>query len=249
MLKTFIQENAWYVDTSKDTRKKLVSSFHASYDKEIVAVIASWLYNGCLGEDFVLEMTIEMLKPNPITYVMNPTYQWESDNGSFCGMMSNANFVNLLKNIRDANLVNGGMQQSFSSYMYTKRHKCKYVHDAFAYMFSGNTGFPTKSSKSTFFRYNYLYYLLYDLNIWDRNTIDFEKALLPCNDVIMQKAYQFGLTKRLLRSDLRGTIELSNISKQMFGIKDFYILYEFLNFANDETFCCYDEWRLHRKKG
>ena len=229
-IKSFVRNGG----TGKDIRKTLVSSFQANYDKEVVAVIASWLYNGYVGEEFILESTIDKLKPNPITYVMNPSYEWEYDNGCFCGMMSNANFVNLLKNIRDANLVNGGMQQSFQSYMYTKRHKCKYVHDALAYMFSGNTGFPTKTSKSTFFRYNYLYYLLYTLKIWDENSIDLEKALLPCNDKIMQRAYKFGFTKKQLRSDLRGTIELSAIAKKMFGLKNFYILFEFLNFASDD---------------
>ena len=227
-----IRDFARSVGTSVDIRKTLVSSFQASYDKEVVAVIAAWLYNGYACEEFVLEKTIEKMKPNPITFVMNPSNEWEFDNGSFCGMLSNANFINLLKTIRDANLVNGGMAHSFQSYMYAKRHKCKYVHDALAYMFSGNTGFPTKASKSTFFRYNYLYYLLYDLKIWD--SIDLGKALLPCNDAIMLKAYRLGITKKLLRSDLRGTIELTSISKQMFGEKDFYILFEFLNFANED---------------
>ena len=222
------------VDISDDKRLQLVSTFKESYDKEIVAIISSWLYNGYSIEEYTIERTIEMMMPSPVTFVLKPNKDVVSaDNGCFCGMMSNMNFINLIGKIRDCLLLHESLQVCFNSYMNNyKRHKCKYVHDALAMMFSGGTGLPTKASKSSFFRYNYLYYLLYKLNIWAN--MDISKALIPCNDMIIQRAYQYGIVDESRKSDLGGAIALTNKAKAMFGEKDFYILYEFLNFAKDD---------------
>ena len=223
------------VGTSGDMRMQLVSTFKEPYDKEIVAIISSWLYNGYSIEEYTIEKTIEMMQPSPVTFVLKPNKDVISaDNGCFCGRMSNMNFINLINKVRDCLLLHESLQVCFDSYMNNyKRHKCKFVHDAFALMLSGCTGLPTKESKSSFFRYNYLYYLLYKLRIWDN--LDISKALIPCNDEIMQRAYKLGIINDIKRSDLRGAIMLTNKAKEMFGEKDFYILYEFLKFAKDDN--------------
>lgn len=222
------------VGISEDKRLQLVSTFKESYDKEIVAIISSWLYNGYSIEEYTIEKTIEMMMPSPVTFVLKPNKDvLSADNGCFCGMMSNMNFINLIDKIRDCLLLHESLQVCFNSYMNNyKRHKCKYAHDALATMLSGGTGFPTKESKSTFFRYNYLYYMLYKLQIWDN--MDISKALIPCNDAIIHKAYQYGIVDETRKGDLGGAIALTNKAKEMFGEKDFYILYEFLNFAKDD---------------
>lgn len=214
-----------------DTRQGVVSAFPSTCDKEIVAIMASWLYNGHASEEYTLESIVDGMKPTPINYVLTHSNGLPYDDGCFCGVLSNAHHANLINKIHDGILYHkDGLHGCFINYMQGKRHKCKYAHDAFALMLSGNTGFPTRLSRGTFFRFNYLYYILYKLNIWS-DDIAMSKALLPCNDHVMQRALECGVIDKPMRSDLHGTILITKKAREMFGEKDFYILWEFLNFA------------------
>ena len=218
------------LDDSKDFRKSLVTKFPAKTDQEIAAIIVSWMNNGISSEEYTIRKTLDDMTPSPTAFVLKPhDDDLPYDNGCFCGVLSNANFVNLIRKIQECHIYDGGIKESFTKKLYTRRNKCRYAHEALSDMLSGNTGFPTRTSIGTFFRLNYLYYLLYRLGIWQ--DMDLCHALLPCNDTTMQMAYKHGITRKKLNSDLFSTKQLTNVAKEMFGEKDFYLLYEFLNFA------------------
>lgn len=219
-----------------DKKSVFISSFHDKSDAEIVAVLTAWLTNGLQGEDYALHTIVdEIMQGKPSEYVDNylPFMNFGDVAAKQCffRMFTYENLHNLIQSIKNARSKYGSLQGAFESVMSRKKNKCKSVHDAFAIMFSGNTMFPTRESNCTFYRYNLLYYLLaYKLNIWDDDKYNCF-AKLPCNDDIFDKAFEFGVITKKRQSTLVNVLYLTDIAKELYGDKDFFILYDVLNYA------------------
>ena len=204
--------------------------FKDKCDYEIIAIIISWLSNGWTQESYMQnDLLLHVMKPSPTEYVLN----YDKDgmeslyNHSFLKTLTYGNYCNLIERIKHIIIAYGNVEKAYiKNHIKKRKNKCKYAHDTLALMLGGNTGFQTRATNCTFYRYNLLVYLLaYKYHIWSIDTSD---ALLPCNDITFGNAYKKGLIKKKMKSNLDNTIILTEMARKKYG-NDFYkILNELL---------------------
>lgn len=183
------------------------SPFDVKEDMEMTCLLNAYL---CNGKEWTIDTSIQVPFNNESRY----------------GIITNANIVKLDERIRDIEK-QGGLLESYKSHLMQK--SCKYAHDALAMMLCGGTCLPSPSSNGTFFRYNlFLYWVTYHFRVW--KDVDTSKALLPCNDLVFEKAYLMGIIKKRVKSCLKNTIMLTSLARKVFGDNDFYRMYELLRF-------------------
>lgn len=232
MRKAELIHNAYSVNTANEMTDTL-SNF-SGVGLEIAAVVACWLNNGYIGENYALKKILfSEMKGDPLSYVVERKYLKgeRCELLSICGIMTLGNFHALMDKVWDAISFHGTVFYKFSDIMdNVKKYGCKYVHEALSIMFSGDTGFPTHCSTSPFYRLNLLYYTLaYNMNVWDRRYGD--RFVLPMNDCIADKAYHTGITDERLKSTLTSAVTLTEKARKWFGCDDFYKMYELLAFS------------------
>ena len=197
--------------------------FKNQCDYEISSIIISWLSNGWEIENHIQNnLLLNVMKPSPTQYVLNFDFNKEEINPlrSMVKTLTYGNFENLIVRTRDLLVTYGSIKKAYLKHQ-VKRNKNKYVHETFATMLGGDTGFQTKTPNCTFYRYNLLFYLLaYKHKIWD---VDTSNALLPCNDQTFACALKKGIIKKKMKSTLDNTIILTEIAKKKYG-DDFYKL-------------------------
>lgn len=220
------------ISVGTDSEKTLfVSAFDSLYDMEVVALIVAWLSNGVANENIVTRNIVEKVMNNqPSLFVRNIDETLRDgiiEDACVCGLMTTSHLCTLLEKIKAMK----SMQDEYLSHMERAKDKCKYSHDALAMMFSGGTGFPTRASSSTFYRFNlFFYWMAYKFRLWQVPT---QQALLPCNDKILERAYNLGIVKTPVKSNIANTIALTKKARSYFGDNDFYKLYEILEFYNE----------------
>lgn len=239
MKKSELINKAFSVGTD-DEKTLFVSTFaHNPDEEEIVAILSAWLSNGTRGELYAIDHLVnDIMQKKPKEYLENYYGEAPSEkfvlSQSFFRQTTHYHLARLLEKIRKIQLSQKPeLQDTFEYLMSRPKNKCTFIHDAFAEMFGGETMFPTRESNGTFYRFNLLYYwLTYKLKIWHLNPYK-DAALLPCNDKIFTGAYELGVVSKRMTSNLKSTIALTEIAREWFGDKDFYKMYELLNFYND----------------
>lgn len=208
----------------------LFLSCYKGKDFEIVATLCAWMSNGWDNENSLIQdFIITKMLPNPLDFIDN--YKSEETQNTFFRLLTNKQLDMLLNRLNEIYKYHGSLEQCFINTLV--KRKSRYNHEIFARMFLGGTGFQTPLSKCTFYRFNLLFYwLAYKYKIWQIQRYD--KALLPCNDMTFRKAYDEGVTKMLLKSNLRSTKILTQKAKEIYGEHVFFKMYENLNGIKDD---------------
>lgn len=212
---------------SDDKTSLFLSSFMDKKDAEIVSLFSAWMTHGWKQEDDEIQDFVKStFTPTPTLYIENypRSSYYKNGNFSFFKILTFPHLDMFLKKIHDIMDKYGDIENAFVK---SKKTRDVYAHDTLSRMLGGNTGFQSKKTSGTFFRYNlFLYWMTYKLKVW---TTPIENTLLPCNDFIFQKAYELGITNKIYKSNLSKTVILTNKAKEIFGEKDFYKLYEIIN--------------------
>lgn len=218
------KKTLWYVDRNSTKQMSLfLSLLKDKCDLEIIAIFLAWLSNGWEHEMYVAKkLLFDTMHLSPTKYILE--YEQKDTilkNHSFTNTLTIGDLDNLLMTLKKILITHGNIKSAYMAAQ--KSNKKKYSHDIFSLLLSKNTGFQTSKSKSTFFRYNLLFYWLWKYKIWD--DIDMSKALIPCNDLIFENAYLQGIIKKRMKSNLKNAIILTEIAKKQYD-GNFYTLYE-----------------------
>lgn len=206
-------------------------------DMIVLAILTSWLSNGVKGEeDAFHHILYDIMGGHPSKYI----YDYGGDaismkRGCIIGHLTWTHLSNLLSLLAsyvplstiplhedkegndDGREMGGDLGQGH----------CLFFHErAAAVIGDTNTGFPTLAARGTFYRYNYLHYLLsYKLDVWPMARPSY--ALLPCNDKVFENAYKVGLTSRKIRdATVHSCMMLTTMGEEMYGETDYYKLFE-----------------------
>lgn len=223
-----------YVDTN-DELSLFVSTFKEQEDAEIAALLLAWMKNGTRGElgtmrRFMQETVGERPKVFLDLYANDEIERFDKwGDASFCGMLTYTHLHNILGKLHVLIHKKGTIEKAYNEYVSGHRRTSgKYAHDVISALFSGNTGFPTPKSTCTFYRINlFLYWMVYKLRVW--KTESFGNFILPCSDIVFERAHKEGLTKIRLKTNLSNAVHLTHISRSLLGDMDFFKMYELLN--------------------
>ena len=228
MTKKDLIQKAYGVDSDSEM-SLFISSFQDVVDVEVVATLCAWASNGVQGEESTMERFIESLGESPASFVLDyDAHRTFRRRGieTFYGMLTYRHLDLLLMSLSSILTQWGSVQRCYQAIAH-ERHDAL-PHEVFAYTFGSGTGFPTRSSKCTFYRYALLlYWLTYKLRVWD---VDTSRAFIPCNDHVIDAASELGIIRRRLKTPLNYAVVLSDTARDWFGDKDFYKMYELLAF-------------------
>lgn len=205
-----------------------LSTIKDKKDFEIVAVFYAWLANGWDNENYVAQDYINKhILPSPQKFISEYNQDKNAVQTTFFRLLTNRHLDNLITRLKYIYKYNDSLEQCFINTLSSGR-KSSYNHEVFAEMLSADTGFQTKKAHCSFYRYNLLYYwLTYKFNIWEMKR--YGRALLPCNDLIFKNAFDKGVTKILLKTNLSNVKLLTQKAKDLYGTCNFYKMYENLN--------------------
>lgn len=222
-----------HVDMSRNHAIQLISSFNDKRDVEVAAIVCAWLSNGHPTETQAMRNVLYgKMKGKPYEYVFNVDNEIEHEcNHIICGMLTSSHFNRLVTKIRKCyesmDSVKSALIEKMSE---SNAYGIKYGHEALAMLFGGGTMLPTVSSVETFYRYNLMaYWLNYIYHIWDFPT--WKHFLLPCNDMTFKMAHKTGIVSHRMKTSLANTISLTKKAKKVFGEKEYYKMYELLNWS------------------
>ena len=211
--------------------ERILDVYPLTKNAELAAVLFAWISNGFNREYFVMTDCINNIIRGGICdficgYDAHRTF---APNGieTFYGTLTYAQLDALCLSLSRIIKEWGSLCEAYqASY---KEHKCKMPHEAFFYAIGGGCGFPKRSANCTFYRYNLLFYwLTYKMHIWE--DVDISTALLPCNDKVLQSAYELGVVRNRMKANLSNVITLSDKARDWFGEDDFFKMYQLLNF-------------------
>lgn len=213
-----------------DSRVKFAESFEKNANIEIVAFISSWIDNGTIYDGSILDdLFCDTMQGQPYEFIIDYVPRdGEKDDYCFVGNLTYGNLNNLFSSLHEAYTVYGGLKFVYESYFSAKNKKIRkdhsFGHNALADFFGDGIGMPTNENTGTFFRYNqFLYWITYKLNVWKGT--DVNRILLPCNDFVLERAYDKGYIRKRMESKLQSAILLTDIAKEKYG-DGFMKLYE-----------------------
>ena len=216
---------------SDDTMSLFLSSFSEKKDIEIVSIFSAWMMHGWKEEESeIFDFVRNTFLPTPTSYITEYPHSsfYKSSNFSLFKILTLPYLDNFLKRLHDVILKYGDLESAFFC---AQKKRDVFAHETLARLFCGNTGFQSKHTNGTFYRYNlFLYWMTYKLKIWH---LLIKNALLPCDDFVFQKAYELGITNKVLKSNLPQTIALTEKAKKMFGEQNFYKLYEIIKYKKE----------------
>ena len=205
-----------YIDIPDITRYK------SKQDIEIVLSVYAWASNVVdidsqnfyVVEDFV----ISKFGQSPYDYLINNNVDFD-ECGSFLKLLTFNNLKTLLNKLRKCY----NNKKDLETYYLSIVKDGKYAHITLSEIFGTGTGFPTKQSRCCFYTYYLLIYWMQN-SVWQKLPQD--TILLPCSDVLLNKAYEKRIIKKDKTPTLKNAIKLTNLAKEKYD--DMYLMLDYI---------------------
>lgn len=207
--------------------QEYIMSFDDVRDREIVAIVCAWL---CYAEKDRLYdakyIVNGVFDKHPYRFVMSGDKV--SCVRSF-GLLSPYNLSALVECLRRCYAKHNTLETAFRCVLgNTRKNRIRYAHEGLCALLSTpHSGFPSRASNCTFYRYNlFLYWMTHVFKLW--NATSGVIQLLPCSDAVFTNARARGIIRKTAKTSLLNATTFTNLAIEKYG-DDYFQLYDLVS--------------------